>query len=147
MTVNDDRRSKKVDPDDLIQIHDSDDGTAEIIFPLSDNDWTPQGIPPIEVIDGQHRLLAFKDSNLEGNYELPVVAFVGLDLSWQAYLFYMINIKPKRINASLAFDLYPLLRTEIWLTKFEGPIIYRETRAQELVDLLWSHALSPCFTR
>lgn len=145
LTINDDRRSKKVDPDDLIQIHDSNDGTAEIIFPLSDNDWTPKGIPPIEVIDGQHRLLAFEDNSLEGNYELPVVAFVGLDLSWQAYLFYMINIKPKRINASLAFDLYPLLRTEIWLTKFEGPIIYRETRAQELVDLLWSHQLSPWF--
>ena len=145
LTINDERLSNKVDPDDLIQICDSDDGTAEIIFPLSDNDWTPQGIPPIEVIDGQHRLLAFKDNSLEGNYELPVVAFVGLDLSWQAYLFYMINIKPKRINASLAFDLYPLLRTEIWLTKFEGPIIYRETRAQELVDLLWSHPLSPWF--
>ena len=117
LTTDDERRSKNVDPDDLIQICDSDDGTAEIIFPLSDNDWTPQGIPPIEVIDGQHRLLAFEDNNLEGDYELPVVAFVGLDLSWQAYLFYMINIKPQRINASLAFDLYPLLRTEIWADK------------------------------
>ena len=32
---------------------------------------------------------------LADDFELPVVAFVGLDLSWQAYLFYTINIKPK----------------------------------------------------
>ena len=35
--------------------------------------------PPIEIIDGQHRLLAFEESaGLEG-FELPVVAFYGLD--------------------------------------------------------------------
>ena len=96
---------------------------------------------PLEIIDGQHRLWAFDDVHLE--YELPVVAFVGLDLSWQAYLFYIINIKPKKINASLAYDLYPLLRTERWLEKFEGHAIYRETRSQELVDKLWSHPQSP----
>ena len=87
------------------------------------------------MIDGQHRLWAFEGEELAGDYELPVIAFVGLDLSWQAYLFYTINIKPKKINTSLAFDLYPLLRTEEWLNKFEGPAIYRETRAQELVEL------------
>ena len=50
-------------------------------------------------------------------YELPVIAFQGLDVTWQAYLFYTINIKPKRINASLAYDLYPLLRVQDWLEK------------------------------
>ena len=99
------------------------------------------------MIDGQHRLWAFPSDDLNGYFELPVVAFVGLDLSWQAYLFYTINIRPKKINASLAFDLYPLLRTEAWLTKFEGHVIYRETRAQELVDLLWSYPESPWYHR
>lgn len=64
-----------------------------------------------------------------------MVAFVGVDVSWQAYLFWTTNIKPKRINASLAFDLYPLLRTESWLNRFQGIAAYRETRAQELADI------------
>ena len=76
-------------------------------------------------------------------YQLPVVAFHGLDISWQAYLFYVINIKPKRINRSLAFDLYPLLRTENWLNRFEGAGIYRETRAQEITEIMWAHTASP----
>ena len=97
------------------------------------------------MIDGQHRLWAFEE-DVPG-YEIPVVAFHGLDRSWQAYLFYTINIKPKRINTSLAFDLYPLLRTEDWLEKFEGHSIYRETRAQELTEALWSHPDSPWYER
>ncbi|MCB9133378.1 MAG: hypothetical protein H6647_20855 [Anaerolineales bacterium] len=73
---------------------------------------------PIEIIDGQHRLLAFEGTqHLDGNFELPVVAFFDLDITWQAYLFYMINIKPKRIDPSLAFDLYPVLRIQDWLEK------------------------------
>ena len=72
-----------------------------------------------------------------------MVAFHSLDISWQAYLFYTINIKPKKINRSLAFDLYPLLRTEDWLETAEGAAIYRETRAQEITEILWSHPASP----
>ena len=145
----DKRRGESVSTSDLVKIEDSDNGVASVLLPESftAKDWEPETISPIEVIDGQHRLWAFEAEELEGDYELPVVAFVGLDLSWQAYLFYTINIKPKKINASLAFDLYPLLRTEEWLTKFEGHAIYRETRAQELVDLLWSYPESPWYHR
>ena len=98
------------------------------------------------MIDGQHRLFAFDDDD-DLDFDLPVVAFVGLDISWQAYLFYTINIKPKKINPSLAFDLYPLLRTEDWLDKAEGHSIYRETRSQELTESLWSHPQSPWHDR
>ena len=143
----DERLGKKVSESDLVRITDSENCFAELLLPenFNRNGWKPKTIPPIEVIDGQHRLWAFEDPQLryEDNYELPVIAFVGLDLSWQAYLFYTINIKPKKINPSLAFDLYPLLRTEEWLTKFEGHVIYREIRAQEVVDLLWAHPDSP----
>ena len=102
---------------------------------------------PIEVIDGQHRLWAFDDPHFATDYALPVVAFHGLDISWQAYLFYTINIKPKRINTSLAFDLYPLLRTEDWLERFAGHSIYRESRAQEITEALWSYSKSPWHRR
>lgn len=140
----DERRGAKVTRDDLVHVKEHPNGPVKITLPkgFAGPQWKYQTIPPIEIIDGQHRLWAFEDGNFS-DFELPVVAFVGLDLSWQAYLFYIINIKPKKINSSLAFDLYPLLRTEDWLTKFEGHVIYRETRAQELVDLLWSHPQSP----
>ena len=147
LTENDERRGKQVAPSDLVHIEDRKNGTAELILPKLSDKWRPKGIPPIEVIDGQHRLWAFESSQTKSRFDLPVIAFVGLDLSWQAYLFYTINIKPTKINTSLAFDIYPLLRTEKWLAKFEGHVIYRETRAQELVDLLCSHPASPWYKR
>lgn len=142
----DERRGKKVAASDVIHIKGNDSGaTLTLPSDFPKKNWKATSISPIEVIDGQHRLWAFDESIEDGDFELPVVAFHGLGISWQAYLFYTINIKPKRINASLAFDLYPLLRTEDWLEKFEGPAIYRETRAQELVDLLYSSKDSPWF--
>ena len=148
LTAEDERRDQRVAEGDLVTVSNGRD-IHQIVLPsgLESGDWTYKTIPPIEVIDGQHRLWAFDDSTLDGSFDLPVVAFVGLDLSWQAYLFYTINIKPKKINPSLAFDLYPLLRTETWLEKLEGPKVYRETRAQEIVDILWSHSESPWYRR
>jgi DGQHR domain-containing protein len=134
---------------DLVTVEDHDNGTATFRLPLGEDDtkWKASGLEPMEVIDGQHRLFAFEPGPEESDFELPVVAFVGLDRSWQAYLFWTINIKPKRINASLAYDLYPLLRNQEWLERFEGPTIYRETRAQELTEMLWAHPDSPWHRR
>lgn len=142
------RRDLTLDTRDAIAVLDKDDGIAELQIPAAaaQADWTPIGLHPLEVIDGQHRLWAFEDTG-SLDVELPVVAFFDLDISWQAYLFWSINIKPKRINASLAFDLYPLLRSEDWLDKFVGHPIYRETRAQELVEALWAHPRSPWVRR
>ena len=134
-----------VDDEDLVAISEIDESFVKLEMPKSfqDEEWMPKKRHPIQVIDGQHRLWAFEDSIDQFEYDLPVVAFHGLDVSWQAYLFYTINIKPERINASLAYDLYPLLRTEDWLTRFEGPGIYRETRSQELTHALWANPASP----
>lgn len=149
LSASDSRLGRKVHADDLVEIGDKQNGYASVLLPegFDGSQWRPKQLPPLEIIDGQHRLWAFEEGRLSDDFELPVVAFKGLDISWQAYLFYTINIKPKRINASLAFDLYPLLRTEDWLSKFEDHVIYRETRAQELVDLLWSHPRSPWHKR
>jgi DGQHR domain-containing protein len=146
------RKGQKIFAEDCIAVRDAAHGLAEIVLPdsFSSKNYKPRELYPIEVIDGQHRLWAFEENSNEGveneNFELPVVAFHGLDISWQAYLFYTINIKPKKINASLAYDLYPLLRTEDWLDKFEGKI-YRETRAQELTELMWLHPKSSWHNR
>ena len=106
--------------------------------------WQPD-LKPLEIIDGQHRLWAFDEQErLEGNYELPVIAYYNLDRAWQAYLFYTINIKPVKINTSLGYDLYPLLRTQKWLeSSKDGLLFYRENRAQEVVEALWIYKESP----
>lgn len=145
LVATDTREGQSVAQADLIDLEHG-DGMATLLLPSAadQESWRPTGVAPIEVIDGQHRLWAFEDQSLpKGDFELPVVAFHGLDISWQAYLFYVINIKPTKINTSLAFDLYPLLRTEDWLEHAGGPQIYRESRAQELTESLWAYEDSP----
>jgi DGQHR domain-containing protein len=142
------RNGVRIPDSDLVRI-DVNGETAVLNFPkkFSNCAWEPEKVFPLEVIDGQHRLWAFEDFNPGDDFEVPVVAFHGLDRGWQAYLFWSVNITPKKINRSLAFDLYPLLRQQTWLDKFFGHPIYRETRCQELVEALWSHPDSPWYQR
>lgn len=138
------------DPRDLVKIEHLAGDNFELVLPdgAEDPSWKLKGrVPPIEIIDGQHRLLAFDPDDTRGeSFELPVVIFYDLDISWQAYLFWTINITPKRISPSFGYDLFPLLRTQDWL-QLEGPMTYRETRAQELTEVMWSHELSPWHLR
>lgn len=99
---------------------------------------------PIEIIDGQHRVFAVPEIEDQlSDYEVPVVFFNGLSLEYQAYLFWVINVEPKRINPSLAFDIYPALRRQDWLERGEGLKVYQEHRSQELTEILWRHPESP----
>ena len=75
------------------------------------------------------------------------MAFRGLDVAWQAYLFWSINMSPKRINPSHAFDLYPLLRTQDWLDTKGEITVYREARAQEITEWLYRFPASPWHDR
>lgn len=149
LTDEDERRGKRVNPADLMALDNSDGTVCEITLPQNFNDatWEPTDFPPMEVIDGQHRLFAFDPKELTDDFELPVVAFHGLDLGWQAYIFWSINVSPKKINPSHAFDLYPLLRSQDWLEGFSETYVYREARAQELTDILYRHEKSPWFKR
>jgi hypothetical protein len=143
------RNGQEISEEDLIRVEEQED-VAFIHFPENYSNgatWEPTSVFPLEVIDGQHRLWAFDGYDPGDDYELPVVAFFDLDRSWQAYLFWSVNITPKKINRSLAFDLYPLLRREDWLDQFAGHSIYRETRCQELVEALWSSESSPWYDR
>jgi len=142
------RNGKTIAKNDLITVQEE-NGLVTLDLPRGfDGDkWEPSEIYPLEVIDGQHRLWAFEGFDPGPAFELPVVAFHGLDRGWQAYLFWSVNITPKRINKSLAYDLYPLLRRDDWLDRFAGHAIYRETRSQELVEALWGHIESPWYQR
>jgi hypothetical protein len=135
------RRGQKISDDHVVKLETDASGTRLIIPEITvDDDETY--LAPFEVIDGQHRLWSFGNddaSDIPSDFELPVVAFCGLDVPWQAYLFWSINVSPKRINKSHAFDLYPLLRTQEWLEQ-EGELnVYREARAQELTQLMYTH--------
>lgn len=147
LTVDDERSGHKLSNADVIRVED-DASTSSASLHLPEIIGQDDIVPPIEVIDGQHRLFAFDDHDKDvEDYHLPVVAFHGLDISWQAYLFWTINIKPKKINPSLAFDLYPLLREQDWLDSGEVVHVYRESRAQELTEILWSSSDSPWHRR
>jgi len=139
------RRGRHIHADDVVTIG-GDDKRCSLQLPENfdeKGEWLPDDLPPFEVIDGQHRLYAFdSEAGLSDDFELPVVAFHGLDIAWQAYLFWTINISPKKISRSHAFDLYPLLRTQDWLEKFDEAVVYREARAQELTETLFSHPAS-----
>ena len=77
----DERLGKKVSESDMVRITDGKDHAAELLLPENFNrkKWKPKTIPPIEIIDGQHRLGAFEDPELQEkeDYDLPVIAFVG----------------------------------------------------------------------
>jgi hypothetical protein len=124
-----------------------DDGGTYLMLPDACNgkERIPEdALAPFEVIDGQHRLFAIaEDFDPGDDYCVPVVFFDNLSLAWQAYLFWVINVEPKKINPSLAFDLYPELRSQQWLESGEAIRVYREHRAQELTEILWRHPASP----
>jgi len=145
LSEGDQRNGQTIDADHAITVTDD---PSETFATLTLPETVDDSLPPIEVIDGQHRLFAFNDDDPNvADFELPVVAFHGLDISWQAYLFWTINIKPKKINASLAFDLYPLLREQDWLESGDRVLVYRESRAQELTEVLWATPESPWYKR
>lgn len=146
----DERRGRMVHPRHLVNVVENGGARCTLELP-ADTDFGDDELAPFEVIDGQHRLWAFDatgdDQPIPDDFELPVVAFHGLDIAWQAYLFWSINVSPKRINPSHAFDLYPLLRTQDWLDRVGELTVYREARAQELTELAYAHPHSPWHNR
>lgn len=145
LTEKDDRRGRRIAERHIARL-DEVNGQHHIQLPKIE-DFDADDLRPFEVIDGQHRLWAFDESDGLSGFEVPVVAFRGLAVAWQAYLFWSINISPVRINPSHAFDLYPLLRTQDWLEQTGEITVYREARAQEITEWLYRHPISPWHNR
>ena len=126
-----------------IKIRRDSSSNAVLIVPDFADFDSSKNLEPLEIIDGQHRILAVdEDTRLDGDFEVPVIFFDQLSPNWQAYLFWVINVEPKKINPSLAFDLYPELRSQTWLDRYEPVKVYQEHRSQEISDILWRHELS-----
>lgn len=94
-----------------------------IIYDDEDNRWKiePTNVPEIYeldvpehcisslIIDGQHRLKAFEEINLDDSFrdiELVCSIFFDLPGAYQAYLFATINGNQKRVDKSLALELF-----------------------------------------
>ena len=75
------RKNKKLFEEDAIFPEESNTSLAKIHLPkkFTSLSWKPNELHPIEVIDGQHRLWAFEYELKDMPFELPVVAFYGLN--------------------------------------------------------------------
>lgn len=60
------------------------------------------------VIDGQHRLFSFKHLNVDEQkkYELLCTLYLDLPNPYQAYIFATINMNQRKVDKSLAYELY-----------------------------------------
>ncbi len=76
------------------------DGCSSLIIP------SPAKLASI--IDGQHRLYGFRTSSKPGRREmrLPCAVFMNLPRPYQAKIFATININQKRVDKSLAYELF-----------------------------------------
>lgn len=90
------------------------------------------------IIDGQHRLAGIHEARRD--VEVPVVAFVGLDVQQQIELFVKINKEAKNVPSSLYIDLLKYLpnKSDADLTK---------ERAADLAENLRRDEQSPFFGR
>lgn len=81
------------------------------------------------ILDGQHRLFGFLPEYAKGkSMDLVVSAFINLKNQMKAYIFRTINMKQRKINPSLVYDLIPMLRKE-W-------VLFEDDRAKSFVDYL-----------
>lgn len=76
-----------------------DDGCLVLTIPTDDR--------LASIIDGQHRLEGFKHSRPDRlNMGLPCAVFINLPREYQARIFATININQKRVDKSLAYELF-----------------------------------------
>lgn len=62
-----------------------------------------------KVLDGQHRLAGL--DRFEGTFGINVSIFVDADIADQANIFSTVNLAQTKVNRSLAYDLYDLMRS------------------------------------
>lgn len=90
------------------------------------------------ILDGQHRVFGFLPEYAKGkSMDLVVSAFINLKDEMKAYIFRTINMKQRKINPSLVYDLIPMLRKE-WVQ-------FEDARAKFFVDYLNNTDGSPWY--
>lgn len=64
----------------------------------------PRGEETASIIDGQHRLLAFREANRI--MHLPCSVYLDLPIAYHAFVFATINFNQQRVDRSLAYQLF-----------------------------------------
>ncbi|MGE3424879.1 MAG: DGQHR domain-containing protein [Dehalococcoidia bacterium] len=99
--------------------------------------------PTASIIDGQHRLHAFRHLPTDSErrqMELLCVVFIDLPVPYHAYVFATINFNQKKVDRSLAFELFGF-DLEERSAKFWAP----ETLGVYIARLLNTEPTSPLF--
>jgi len=91
------------------------------------------------VLDGQHRLAGIHESTRD--CDVPVVAFVGLEIAQQVEFFVTVNKEQKGVPSSLYYDLLKVLPPK----KTEKEVL--QERAADLAARLKQDETSPFFRR
>ena len=91
------------------------------------------------VIDGQHRLAGAKEASVD--LDIPVVAFLGLELDEQIFQFVTINQTAKGVPRSLYYDLLKHLPPQ------KRPADVAKERAADIANQLKRNEESPLYNR
>ncbi len=88
------------------------DGRQKLVLKPFEDEIDPEVIIPFrgiaKIIDGQHRLKAFEDT--EHDWDLTVNVFVGITEGTQAMIFSKVNLAQTKVNKSIVYDLFSLDR-------------------------------------
>lgn len=91
---------------------DADQGVVTIRNYRLGDDKPSRAISDIaRVLDGQHRIAGLEGLNEETTFQVIVTLFIGADIADQAYIFATVNLEQRKVNRSLAFDLFALARS------------------------------------
>ena len=123
----------EIAPAIVVSLHHAtfDEDTAEILIPKRDSaGW---------VIDGQHRLVGATRATIR--IDLPVVAFLDLDLDRQIFQFVTINRTAKGVPTSLYYDLLKHLPPS------KKPAEIAKDKAADIAHDLRRSEESPLFNR
>jgi DGQHR domain-containing protein len=89
-----------------------------------------------DIVDGQHRVLGFRDSSQKDKFLIPVVFLLDATEEQKALIFAVINGKQTKVPASVVYDLFGV-------TKTRSP----QKTAHEIARSLNSNPDSPWYCR
>lgn len=104
--------------------------------------YLPQQYRSAYIIDGQHRLYGYSDSDYSTNNTIPVVAFVDLEKSEQIQLFMDINENQKAVPKSLRATLDA---DTLWVSDDYNE--RRKALRSKLAQMMGERVTSPLYNR
>lgn len=125
------RQGGEYEENEMIQWHSEKDATGCSYLII------PSETPLASIIDGQHRLEGFRhvEKSERLAMELPCAVYINLPRPYQAKIFATININQKRVDKSLAYELFGYDLSESnsdkWAPDMLGVYLARALEGQE----------------